>query len=345
MSLLRSIRIDRRRPQSLAPVHGTTRQRIYRLVERFVSAGLVDRASDGIVLTPSGMAVLEAYVQARAELGVDAIRYLAGSENRPAILRAPRDGSARKRNLSHGESAPSRTTVHRSIHAFQERGWVATDADGRHALTDAGSDALAASDRLRTIAEQAIEKAPFLNRFGAYRDLLSLEPFSEADLVVPTIHEGNPMFDTSVELAKLRTDPVAELRSAVPIFTPVMFEVFRPLIDHKTRIWVAFDWKAYRQLITPETIRYLFAALAVPAIRVRVLDEDLPYGVGLFDDAMMVAVRMDASDPGVAITATHPDLYAWARGLFDEHWADGTDISNELHRHARQLVSESQEGL
>lgn len=92
------------------------------------------------------------------------VAYLVGSEARPALLSACSEGEKRPSDLA-ANGEVSRSTVHRALNGFLDRGWVQENTDSRYSTTPFGETVLDRYDRLLDAVERA-------NEFGQwYQDI------------------------------------------------------------------------------------------------------------------------------------------------------------------------------
>jgi hypothetical protein len=333
-SLLAAFREQPHSPRAVADAQGVSVQHVYDVIDALDPLGLVENTTEDVGLTPAGSALFEAYTDARQAVGGEAIHHIARSTSRRTVMTRLVDRPHRPSDLADGPDDPSRDMVRRVIRSFEARNWVRQRDDGTVAVTDGGLATWATYDRLETATRQAIQKAPFLNRIGPHHELPPLTTLRHATLVEPTVHDSNPMLDASLELANARSDPVDEIRTIVPVFIPVMFEEFSKLVKLRTSYGIVF----YQKLFTPKHIGYLLGSIVAPTVTVRILDESVSYGVGLYDDAMLASVREGAQDPGAGLRTTNERLYEWGESMFEAHWEAGVSLTDVFLDGIRQLA-------
>jgi hypothetical protein len=318
---------------ALAEHQDTTRPTVYRALEPFCEAGLL-ADDDGFRLTDAGAALLDAYERAAEAVEPDALAFLAGSDNRPAVLRALADGPARKATLAAGDGA-SRPTVHRAIDAFEQRAWARREGGGWVA-TAAGLTALETFETLKTATEQAIAKGPFLERFGA-SDRLPLPALEGADLVEPTQEAPHAILDASIEAAGIHGEPIDRLRTLVPVFSASMFAEFEPLVDRDTTLEIVYTESVFRKLTHPRYIPYLAKAVLTPTVDVRVYPDTIDWGIGIYDETVMLA-GADETGGRAGVVGQVPQLRTWATETFTERQEDSVSPSQRLVDWLRRWV-------
>jgi predicted transcriptional regulator len=320
----------------LAERFDTSRRQIYRTLDPLADAGLLVR-DDGFESTAAASRVLDAYELATAHTDADGLAYLAGSEHRPAMLRALDTESMTKRDLMESETLPSRTTVHRSVDRFETEGWVTTA--GGVELTPAGRTTLSAFDEFVVSVEQVVEKAPLLRQLDSEIDL-PLPALTETELITERGDDPFALLEASIEAADIRGSGVGHVRTVVPFFSPVMFSEFESLVDRETTFEVIYTQTAYQQLTTPRNARYLAGFLFAPYVEIRIYPEPLTWGLGLYDDTVMLAGSTESSEQAAVVGET-PAFTTWANETFDGLWARSETPSERLKRWVGALVSPS----
>jgi len=318
----------------LADRQETTRPTVYRALEPFVEADLLAQ-NDGFELTDAGAAFLNAYERAVSEVAPAALEWLARSDQRPQLLRTLQRGRARKAELADGPESPSRATVHRAVNSFEQRGWV-TRCDGYWLPTAAGNAALEQFDQLCTATEQAVTKADFLDRFGA-ADQIPLTALADAEQVLPTAERPHALLDASVKAAGIHGEPVDHLRTLVPVFSPVVFSEFESLVDDATTFEVLYTESAFKQLTQPRHIHHLTAGLLASNVDVRVYSDSLAWGIGIYDETVMLAGANETGVHAGVIDQAEP-LRSWATETFEHYWQQGSPPSRRFMDWLRTAV-------
>jgi predicted transcriptional regulator len=321
---------------ALAERFGISRRQVYRVLEPLVEAGAVSNEG-GFRANSAGNRLFDAYETAVGTLGAEGVASLVTSEHRLSILRALRDEPRSKRDLVESETLPSRATVHRSVAVMEQNGWVEKAGDGRLRLTEDGVDALTTFESLVVSAEEAVEKAPFLRNLDGGVDL-PLTLLRNSSLVVERGEDPFALLEASVEAADIRGDGVGHVRTIVPFFSPVMFEEFESLVDRETTFEVIYTARTFRQLTSPRHARYLAGFLLAPNVKVRVHPEEFTWGLGLYDETVMVAGSTESSEQA-AVVGQSDDLTTWANEMFDDLWAESETPSVRLKRWIGRLVS------
>ena len=321
---------------ALAERFGISRRQVYRALDPLVEAGLVSNEG-GFRVNSAGERLFDAYTSIVELLGADGVATLVTSEHRLSILRTLREEPRSKRDLVESETLPSRATVHRSVAVLEERGWVAPTGDGRLQLTEAGADALAEFDALLVSVDETVEKAPFLRNLDR-RVALPLTALRYTDLVVERGDDPFALLEASIEAADIRGVGVKHVRTLVPFFSPVMSEEFESLVDRETTFEVICTPRTFRQLTSPRYARYLAAFLLAPNVEVRVHPEEFTWGLGIYDETVMLAGSTESSEQAAVVGQTR-DLTAWANETFDTLWAESETPSTRLKRWVGSLVS------
>jgi predicted transcriptional regulator len=321
---------------ALAERFGISRRQVYRVFDPLVEAGLVSNEG-GFSVNSAGERLFDTYASAVEILGADGVATLVTSEHRLSILRTLREEPRSKRDLVESETLPSRATVHRSVAVLETRGWVTQTADGKLRLTEAGVKALTEFDILVVSVNETVEKTPFLRNLDGGVDL-PLTALRDVDLVVECGDDPFALLEASVEAADIWGDGVGHIRSLVPFFSPVLFEEFKSLANRETTFEVIYTPRAFRRLTKPRYTQYLTASLLAPDVEVRVHPEEFTWGLGLYDETVMLAGSTESSERAGVVGRT-TDLTAWANETFDDLWAESETPPARLKRWVGSLSS------
>lgn len=332
VQLLHAIRSEPVRASKLASEHPVSRQTLYRFLEPFVEIELIDQTEEGFQLTGAGEVFLQAFETGNQVIDMEVIWFMTASPNRPEILRQLSVEPGRKADIVAAEDSPSESTVGRILGESAAYGLIVRDDDGRYALTENGIDVLNEFDTLVLTAEQAIEKAPFLRRFGSLSTELPLAALTNSELVQASQDNAHAVLSKSVELADINGEGVDRLHSIVPIFSPVMYDAFDGLIDRNTRIRMILDLDTYRELRRPANLHYLVRAVIPPTMEIRVYPEPLTFGVATYDESAMIASYIKPHEHEAGLAGDDPSLVNWVDSTIQNYWEQSDPPSGRVVR-------------
>lgn len=248
--------------------------------------------------------------------GVDDVSFLAGSEPRASIVAALAAEGALSRDELVDRCGAARVTVGRNLDRLTERGLAVEDA-GTYRLTALG-DALAADflDLLDTAAATA-DLAPLLEHLPP--DALDLDPLALADAEVVVSTAANPYAPAERHAASLET--AGRVRQVLPAVSGQSMEASADRI-------LAGDLEM-EVVVTPAVAETLLTDLADKFAPLRdcehhtthVYDGEVPYFLGLVDDAVQIGVSDDEGIPRALAVTTSDRVGEWAESTWEDHVA------------------------
>lgn len=322
---------------ALVDTQNAGKETVYRRLGEFVDIGFVaDQDGEVFELTRAGEKAVAAYRRVTDRVDDEIIAYLAGSPARGRTLEHLLQTPARKATLADNDQLPSRTTIHRIVTEFDERGWTQRTADGAIRLTTPAAKTYEEYEWLRVAIEQAIQKAPCLQRLAEWADP-RLHLLAGTTLTMEQEGDPHALLNAAVEAANIRDGTLSEVRSITPLFEPLMFDVFGEFIDRGTEFQVVFDQRSYEELTQPSNAHYLAGALLSPNVSVRVHPERLHTGLGIYDDAVLLG-GSTTHERQAGVVGADEEFLSWATTTFDEIWAESVPPSDRLRSWVRQAV-------
>ena len=186
LDLLRELRSGTTSPRDIAQEYGVSYPTVYRALEPLFEHHLVAESEHEYHLTGLGAAIqywVDEHLEVTHTDPAD-LQFLLRATHRVSILRTLQIGVARKADLSRGSDAPSRSTAHRTIHSFLERGWVTRDETAHsYSLTETGTEVLETLEDATTTVEHARHRAPFLQCFDDAIADIPLAPLADAQQI------------------------------------------------------------------------------------------------------------------------------------------------------------------
>lgn len=246
------------------------------------------------------------------------VAFLVGSEHRVSTMEALRDGPARPNELERSLAA-SRATVQRALSGLSERGWV-EKRDGDYRLTGAGTFVLRSYRNLTDVVETTEEVGSPLTLLDSVTEDLPVTALRTATATTATAKTPHaPIERYSTLLEETETD---RLRGVCPVLSPVINEVHRPIVEAGIPVELVIDERtlAAAEEFTPESHA---AALELETFTLRIVEEDLDFGVSLFGDAAMVGAYDEEGRFRACLDAADAPLVDWAEDLYERHWNRG----------------------
>jgi predicted transcriptional regulator len=231
LDLLRELRSDTASPRDIAHEYNVSYPTVYRALEPLFDHRLVAESGSGYHPTGLGSAIqywIDEHLDGSRANPTD-LQFLLRATHRVSILRTLHTGVARKADLSRGSDTPSRSTAHRTVQSFLERGWVTRDETTHFiSLTETGMEVLETLEAVTTTVEHARQRASFLGCFDNTIADIPLAPLTEArqityDPVMP--HRFHEL------LEPYAGSDVPRLRLLVSVLSASLLRVFDPVIQ------------------------------------------------------------------------------------------------------------------
>ncbi len=218
----------------------------------------------------------------------DAIRFLASSPNRVALLAALAEEPDSPAALA-DRCSIARSSLHRNLSALRERGW-ARKSDGRYCSTAAGEIVLDAYRDLEETVSQAAAAAPFLDALDAGG--FSFTPDELATVTITRATEGDPYAPVHRYPERVWALEPTEFRGFTPVVNPVFNEVHAALLDDGVESELILGADALSASRTAYADRFA-EAMTTDVLSVRVLEESPPIGLSVFNDYAFVGAYDD----------------------------------------------------
>jgi len=347
IDLLEILRETPQGPSELARDRPISRKSVYSALDPLVEEYILVREKGDYALTGYGAVLCTALETATEPPAFDraGLRFLLASTNRVALLQTLRASPARKATLATGEAAPSRTTVHRAIEAFTEKGWVTQNSTGQYTLTETGEGALAAFTRLLDDFVVAQSASTFLYCCDEAVADIPLDGLANAELHVdrPEAH------DTSRGvLHELVTPELDSFQGFLSSVSTASADVGDSIIRSGT----------HTELIIPEPVFYElptkghYSEHVKRGLEAKNFDffiipnvESLPIGLAIFDGetVLMSPANLNHVPPGGnagTVVSSDEALVEWATALYAEHHAQARTPGEHIIERLKEKLAE-----
>ena len=333
IELLDSLATDPSTAETLAATHGIDQTTVYRAFDPFHREALVSDADGAYALTGLGAVIRYQYhrILDAGPADREALTFIAASPHRAQLLDRLSETPARKADLSRDETDPSRTTVHRAVEAFIDRGWVARDpATGQYATTADGRVVLEQYTAFKTAIEQALSRAAFLRCCPPDVEDIPLDALAAARQVVNDVTTPDR---TLAALEDAIDAGVTELRAFQSHVSTRLAEIYDPVVRSDAPMEIITTDRILTQL--PDDGRYSehvrrglraknVTLLVVPGL------ETLPIGLAIHKDDMVVMMPAtpgqvpdgDGSFQAGMIVGTESALLDWANEFYERYRAE-----------------------
>lgn len=256
---------------------------------------------------------------------LDAVAYLARSENRVAILRAVDEGPLDRRDLERAVGV-SRSTLSRVLRELEEeRGWIRRTDEGGFRSTRAGSLVL---DRFVPL----LETVGGLQTLGEGMAHLPVEAmdvdvrhFHDAELVEPTELDPTAAFEYGVGRMRA-SDTIRSVSRTVP--PPYVRALHEEVTEGGSTAEIVLD-PEYLDAVRDTELAALWHEVARTE-DIRTADERLPFRMLVFEDVVHHWLCSDDGDQVGLLESGNPTVREWAEGTVDRYLADGEPVDARL---------------
>lgn len=245
---------------------------------------------------------------------VDHVAFLAGSEQRVAVLEALADGDRPTKDELVDRCGAARVTVNRNLEKLSERGLAAATGDGWR-LTPLGELLVEEFLELVEAAGTAADLAPVLRRLPA--DGFDLDPGKLAGAEVTTATPANPYAPAERQNETVRAADSA--RMVLPAIRPGQSA------DVAERVAAgALDLELVTSPSVARTLREespdaLEAFEDSEGATVVAYEEGVPYYLGLVDGTAQIGVAGEGGVPRALAESDDPAVVAWAAAAVDDY--------------------------
>jgi predicted transcriptional regulator len=276
--------------------------------------------------------VLQVYHDLCKEIDKDALVQLARSKHKRWILQTLETAPTRKAalaSISQRKGGPSRTTVHRVIHALATDGYV-FERGGEYGVTELGRLLLRSYIEIRAVIAHALDKREFLRWLPADLESFPIDALADSKVIRNTPTQPHNVLDAFIHIAG--TD-FSRFRGITTIMSPTLASAYYPVLDSEAQVSVIFPDEIISQLHTDhEFIEFVkqhgfesYIRDGQPAQNSEFVfvSKMLPVHLAICDDARVVLAP--SSSIGVpessasAIDSTNPELVDWAVTLFQSY--------------------------
>lgn len=235
------------------------------------------------------------------------VLYLSASDYRPTILRILSTNRCHPRDIV-GRCDSSRTTVHRTLNGYLERGWVQKN-DGYYTTTPFGDSILEQYDQLLTEIEAASEYGTWYSTINPTRRDLPPEIFDSASITTATEHAPQK------PLKRITTVMSSIDSASVSVLTPVISSFFADALER------SLTPRATVEAIVPQTGVDHHAATIEDRLHefettLYTIQTHPSYGIIIFEDEIFV-LGYDDRTLETCLETSSTAVQKWAVNTFE----------------------------
>jgi predicted transcriptional regulator len=237
------------------------------------------------------------------------VQFLTQSRNRPELLTFLRENGSCRRRDCEAALGVARTTVQRNLDALVDRGWVEE--------TPAGYRVTACGRYVETVFGEFADDVETLQRLEPFLRWIPTEEFdidlaALSDARVTANSAENPYAPANRHVAALRE--AEEFRLLTAVVGRDAFEQLRNrIVNHDAEGELILTNEALETVRTAPGYRRLFADVRdADALDLFVVQEGLPYYLGLIDGLVQVGVEDDEQFPRALLESETAAMREWA---------------------------------
>lgn len=301
-------------------------------LSEFMKCGFVNlNQNHRYVLTYGGKFALELVEDCLETITRDELAYLSRSSLPLQFLQSLRSGLTEPRELANvSTDSPGRTTIWRAFQTFEDHGWCESQS-GDHHLTDDGENALYAYQELLKQSEQAITKAPFLQRLPTKFTDFPTHALAEADLVFSKPASPGLVVDAALKLCDPRT---RHFRIVTSVFQPTLFKSYHKLVKLGVTVEPIVDATVHKRIAQDEDLHYLLNNSKHDNYTLTRLESSLTVGIGLYDDRKVAIGAYNEVGDGnhvAVIISSNDELIEWATKKYKSYREQSVDPIDPSH--------------
>lgn len=286
-----------------------------------LSLGLLNQTpdTDEYWLTAGGQCVLEVAEDCLTEVSQEQLADLTRSKWTIELLRTLQTHPVAPGEVaSDNPDSPSHTTVWRTLQSFADCGWCENNGTS-YQLLPAGEQALHAYDDLAIMVEQAMVKAPFLQRLSPRWSDFPTHALPETDLVVSKPDSPGLVVEAALKLCDPR---IRTYRSLISVYCPTLFRAYYQLLSLGMHGEGIIDASVYKKIAQNDDMQYLLDTSSYEHYDLLRLDEQLTLGIALYDDQKIAIGTYNEVGEGqhtAIIISSHEDLIEWGTEVYNAY--------------------------
>lgn len=243
----------------------------------------------------------------------DELAFLARSECRMAILETLADEARDLRDLSDELDVP-RTTLSDNLLRLEEKRWIER-ADGVYRITMLGRSVRRIADSCLRSMQAARELSPFLETVSDVPDVIDVECLHGSTVVRADFPEPY----APVEQLLDAVDGASTLRGLTPVALPSFGEFFREqVLTEGLEVDLVID-EQLLGVIPEAVITQMRPGSAAGRVRFGVYGGDIPFGLLLLDDRLVLASTNEDGLIEAAVLNDSPDAYEWGESVYGSY--------------------------
>ncbi|QCW02189.1 winged helix-turn-helix domain-containing protein [Natrinema pallidum] len=249
----------------------------------------------------------------RTGAAIETLEYVARSPTRVRILETLAAEGAVSRDALRAEVDVVRTTLQRNLDGLGERGLL-RERGRRYELTSAGALATGAVTKTLDRVDAMVRLRPVLERIPAIELGFDLEGLVDATVVESTT--ANPYAPTEYRAASLAD--AEHVRAVLPATAAKPLEASREALESGAVFELLVTESVAETLRTEPSVAETFAAMAdAESLAVAVVADEVPFYLGIVDDAVQIGVHDENGLPTALLEATDTRVREWAVDRFE----------------------------
>lgn len=252
------------------------------------------------------------------------ISKLASSRSRIKLLRTLSVGAARKHELQE-QCDLARSTVHRSLQAMEEAGWVAEQSTREFELTLTGELLISHYDTFEENIEQVTEKKELFDQLQDDDVSIPVEVLESSTLATATEHDPHAVLNDFIEASMLEVDT---LRGMLPIVSPVMNTHAARMLEEGTEVELIIDPTVLKNIATKYNDDYM-RGIKADNFRLLIHPESIDVGIAMFGELhAMFGAHGSEGHLSAALTGDTIEFFDWVEKIYNQYRDEAVPVSD-----------------
>ena len=227
----------------------------------------------------------------------------------------------------------SKSTAHRNTSSLAERGLVER-TDGKYELTEFGEAVAEIVATFEADMRTTVRLAPLFDAVAEIQPRCPFNAFSNA--TVTTADRGDPFGPLARFVSLVKESDTLQMVDSYAVAPTYIDDIHGRVLD-------GLETKVIERPDVAEDIMENYprkcVELCASEILTMRLQDELPFGLAIFDYRIGVGVRDRATDaPRAFVDTDDPEARAWAETIFDSYWREATRLQRFNPKALREAI-------
>lgn len=255
------------------------------------------------------------------------ISQLVSSRSRIKLLRTLSTGAARKHELQ-DQCDLARSTVHRSLEAMEEAGWVEEQDTRKFELTLTGRLLISHYDTFEENIGQVTEKKELFDQLQDDDVSIPVDVLESSTLATATKDDPHAVLNDFIEASTLEVD---SLRGMLPIVSPVMNTHAARMLEEGTEVELIIDPTVLKNIATKYNEDYM-RGIQADNFRLLIYPDQIDVGIAMFGDLhAMFGAHGSEGHLSAALTGDTIEFFDWVENMYNQYRDAAVPISEFMN--------------